>query len=228
MKTLYFSIASVATAAALLTLTAPCTLAANMTPVALTGFNWDVIVENTSPGPPYTTASELNPGEGNAFYQSGLPATSYGLPVSGSFTSAVGDGTVFQFQPCTAKNALVLNTDTGVSTGTLTLAADSTIAIRTRESAPPTLRFGSGGKSPDSGRAPPAAKAAAAGGAASVSVDGAGGRSAAPGLAMGAGTRLSAAGREAAAGAGAEARSAGSSWSSAAGSSLSGSGASEL
>src|SRR5258707_9201654 len=56
--------------------------AASMTPLALTGFNRDVVVENTASGPPYSAfAAELNPGEGNAFYQSGLPGKSFGFPV---------------------------------------------------------------------------------------------------------------------------------------------------
>src|SRR5437660_2917336 len=92
--------------AALVLFFASITRAANMSPVAVTGFNWDVVVENTSSGPNFTTASELNPGEGKAFYQAGLSGYSYGLAVSGGFTSAVCDGSAFQFQAYIDPNAL--------------------------------------------------------------------------------------------------------------------------
>src|SRR5215813_11803454 len=88
----------------------------NMLPIAVSGWNRDVIVENTASGPPFTNyATEVNAGEGRAHYQTGLPRYAWGLPPSGGFVSMVGDGTMFQFQPYTTNNALILSPNTGLT-----------------------------------------------------------------------------------------------------------------
>jgi hypothetical protein len=100
-----------------------------MTPIPVIGWNRDLVVESTAVGPPFTNyASEMNAGEGNGFYQTGLPTYAWGLPPSGLFVSMVGDNTIFQFQPYTSNNALVLSPGTGLTSGTLTLVNPATYA----------------------------------------------------------------------------------------------------
>jgi hypothetical protein len=102
---------------------------ADMTPINLTGFNRDVVIENTASGPPYVgVAVELNPGENLTFYQSGLPGKAYGLPLNGDFVSAIGDNTTFQLQPYTGNNALVFSSATGLTEGTLVVTTPQTFS----------------------------------------------------------------------------------------------------
>jgi hypothetical protein len=102
---------------------------ADMTPITLTGFNRDVVIENTASGPPYVgVAVELNPGENLTFYQSGLPGKAYGLPLNGDFVSASGDNTTFQLQPYTDNNALVFSSATGLTEGTLVVTTPQTFS----------------------------------------------------------------------------------------------------
>src|SRR6266850_1866369 len=95
--------------------------AAGMNPIALSGFNRDVMIENTASGPPYNSAAlNFNAGENTTFYQTNLAGKTHGLPATGLFINT-NDGTALQLQPYTANNALVLSPDTGLTNGTLFL-----------------------------------------------------------------------------------------------------------
>ncbi len=95
-----------------------------LVPVSLSGWNQDVIAENTAVNPLTGTTSDA--GAGWVWYESGAPNApggSPGLPVSGSFVSAVNAAVTFQFQNYTAENVLF-----GGSASTATLTAAGTNA----------------------------------------------------------------------------------------------------
>jgi hypothetical protein len=90
-------------------------------PIAVTGFNMDVVVENTAVGGnTYNYADTFDPAcllssTPACFYGAGLVATNayggaavLGLPQSGLFTSLVDDATTFQFAPYNNSNVLYL------------------------------------------------------------------------------------------------------------------------
>jgi len=114
----------------------PHTLPANLSvlfadgsPVTLTGFNRDVVVERTAAGgdtAPY--AQPFDSVNAFTFFEAGLSAINYtggnptveGMPTNRLVTSALDGATVFQLMPYNANNALYLTN--GSSSGTLTLS----------------------------------------------------------------------------------------------------------
>ena len=102
------------------------------TPIAATGWNRDVVVENTASAPYSTVAQPFDVPNNYGFYQSGLAGSTQGLPETGAFNSLI-DGTTFQFQRYTGNNVLQFSPGTnGFGSGSLTLvtpAAYSSFSI---------------------------------------------------------------------------------------------------
>ncbi len=92
--------------------------AAQMTPISATGWNRDVVVENTGVSPYGSLAQPFDTFNNWSLYERNLPATTKGLPVGGTFNSVL-DGTMVQLQPYDALNALFL--DSFVPTDSLIL-----------------------------------------------------------------------------------------------------------
>jgi hypothetical protein len=103
------------------------TASATMSPIPLSGWNQDLIAENTAPTPAAgTTTSIVPPGGvstsygvpsnvGWVFYETGAPNSTQGLPANGTINSAANAGVTFQLLPYIGNNA-------ALNSGTLTLA----------------------------------------------------------------------------------------------------------
>ena len=90
-------------------------------PIGATGWNRDVVVENTATTPYTSAAQPFDVPNNYGFYQAGLSGGTRGLPATGFFTSLLDGTTVFHFQPYAANNMLQLSASTS-SSGTLTLS----------------------------------------------------------------------------------------------------------
>jgi predicted small secreted protein len=97
------------------------TLTAANTPISLSGWNRDIVVEASATAPYSSAAAPFDVPNNYGFYAAGLPGGTRGLPASRSFTSLLDGTTVFQFQPYTGNNVLQLSASTS-SFGTLTFS----------------------------------------------------------------------------------------------------------
>ena len=89
-----------------------------MTPISATGWNRDIVIENTATAPFGDYALPFDTFNNWAWYERNLPGSTKGLPVGGTFVSLL-DATLVQFQPYNQNNALFL--DVSSPTGTLTI-----------------------------------------------------------------------------------------------------------
>ena len=105
-------------------LLATAALAAGSSPVAVTGYNFDGIVERTA-APPYSGAAQSLDLSNEALFEIGLPgATAGGLPQGGLFSFTANSNTyAFQLAPYGGSNLLRVN-----PTGTLTLTSPGKFA----------------------------------------------------------------------------------------------------
>ena len=121
---------SVITSVALLTvISCPLQALADYIPIAVSGFNQDVVVASSAVNDPtthYTNAVTATMDGGTAktgytWFESGLPGGSGGgLPAPGVITSAVDPSAQFLLAPYTGPDVLLLNSST--TSGTLTFA----------------------------------------------------------------------------------------------------------
>jgi hypothetical protein len=141
------------------TLTNVPTVTRTSTPLAVTGFNQDIVVEAGATNDPtnhYLGAvtatldgNTTNPKNGATFYERGLPGTNGGLPAGGAtFVSQNDPNTTFRLQSATGNNSLQLNASN--ASGTLTLSTPSAVSqlvvlattgSGNNPSAPMTLHF---------------------------------------------------------------------------------------
>ena len=106
-------------------------------PLVVTGYNQDIVVENSAPGAGQNNQVFVNATmdngtlvTGGTFYQQGTAGTTGGLPAAGTpVTSLFNPASTFIFQPYQGNNALLLAGQNAVSrTGTLTLVVPTRLS----------------------------------------------------------------------------------------------------
>jgi hypothetical protein len=89
------------------------------TPIALTGWNADVVAENDSS----PLSAPFYPENVFGWFERGLQGHQDGLPPSRSFTSAIDEQVEFAFQPYASSNVLLLTRQVGRQSGQFTLVS---------------------------------------------------------------------------------------------------------